>query len=311
VAVVNTAVALFVFNRPRPTARVFAAIAAARPPRLLLIADGPRAAFPADVEACRAVRDLVARVDWPCDVRHLYADANMGCRSRMLSGLDWVFAQEERAILLEDDCLPDPTFFPFCEELLERYAADPRVGAIVGTNAVRGLAHDDSYFYSRYPFIWGWATWRRAWTLCDQTMSDWPAARQHGVLDGLFKRRTARFWSDRLDRAHRDGERETEWIHPWFLSCWKRNALTIMPAVNLIANIGFDGDGTHLRERSWLTDMPTAPLSPPLRHPVTVAHDAAADAILERDVFIPPRRWRPDDVLRAVRSRLSFRSRRQ
>jgi hypothetical protein len=159
---VNTPIAFFIFNRPDTTARVFEAIRQAQPSKLLVVADGPRSTRPGEAEKCAATRAIIDQVDWECEVLTNYSDVNLGCRHRVSSGLDWVFEQVEEAIILEDDCLPHPTFFRFCEELLEWYRHDHRIVAISGDNFQNGHQSGEfSYYFSRYVHIWGWATWRR------------------------------------------------------------------------------------------------------------------------------------------------------
>ena len=158
----RTPVAFLIYRRPDLTARVFEAIARAKPPVLLVVADGPKDA--GEEARCAAAREVIEKVDWPCEVRRNYSDANLGCRERVATGLDWVFRQVEEAILLEDDCLPSPDFFAFCEAMLERFRNDDRVGHVSGSNSDRGRAsRETSYYFSRYSTIWVWATWRRAW----------------------------------------------------------------------------------------------------------------------------------------------------
>src|ERR1700726_626208 len=181
----TTPVTFIVFNRPERTAEVFAAIRAARPSQLFVIADGPRANMEADASKCAAVRAVIAGVHWPCQVRRCFSDANIGLRRNISEGLDWVFDQVERAIILEDDCLPHPSFFPFCEELLNHYAEDRQIAMISGTNfdpAHLAPSGDESYYFSRFCHIWGWATWRRAWKLCDHEMKEWPPLRRTNWL---------------------------------------------------------------------------------------------------------------------------------
>ncbi|OUC08639.1 hemolytic protein HlpA-like protein, partial [Litorilinea aerophila] len=167
----QTPVIFLIFNRPDTTAQVFAEIAKARPRRLLVVADGPRPHRPDDVEKCSATRAVIERVDWPCEVSCDFAEENLGGRRRISSGLTWAFSQVEAAIVLEDDCLPHPTFFPFCEELLNRYCHDERIMAITGDNFQFGRSRTKySYYFSRYFHSWGWATWRRAWQHYDDTL---------------------------------------------------------------------------------------------------------------------------------------------
>src|SRR5665648_587346 len=160
----KTPVAFIIFNRPETTRRVFAEIAKARPTKLLVIADGPRATHPDDAEKCAVVRAIIDGVDWDCEVLKNYSDVNLGCKRRVSSGLDWVFDTVEEAIILEDDCLPHPTFFRFCEEMLAKYRDDKRIAMISGDNFQFGKKRTEySYYFSRYTHIWGWASWRRAW----------------------------------------------------------------------------------------------------------------------------------------------------
>ncbi len=153
---VETPVAFLVFNRPDLTARVFAEIAKVRPKKLLVVADGPRPKRPEDSEKCAAVRSIIDQADWDCEVLKNYSDTNLGCRHRVSSGLNWVFDTVDRAIILKDDVLPHPTFFRFCDELLDRYADDERVGAICGCNFQDGMKRGPcSYYFSRYNHVWG------------------------------------------------------------------------------------------------------------------------------------------------------------
>ncbi len=171
----DTAVALLLFRRPEETARVFERIREARPSRLFLIADGPRPGNEEDARGCEEARAVVERVDWPCDVVRDFAEENLGLKRRIPSGLDRVFSEVEEAIVLEDDCLPHPSFFPYCAELLDRYRDDERIVHITGSQLLRIPPAEASYHFSRYPHVWGWASWRRAWDLYDVDLADWHA----------------------------------------------------------------------------------------------------------------------------------------
>lgn len=183
----QTPVVFFIFDRPDTTARVFAEIARGKPPKLLLVADGPRPDHPGEAEKCAAARAVVEQVDWPCEALTDYAETNLGCRRRVSSGLDWVFATVEEAIILEDNCLPHPTFFRFCEELLERYRDDERVMRISGGNHKFGRKiGTDSYYFTRYAHVWGWASWRRAWRYYDVNMKSWMSATDKRAFLDVF-----------------------------------------------------------------------------------------------------------------------------
>jgi len=230
-------------------------------------------------------------VDWDCDVRRNYADANMGLADRVASGLTWAFEQVESAIILEDDCVPHPTFFRFCTELLERYADDTRIMAIAGDNFQFGeRAAEYSYYFSRYPHCWGWATWRRAWRHYDHTMAAWPRARERRLLDGVLGSKSAsRDWTRIFDGTY--SRRVNSWANRWTLACWLQSGLTILPAVNLVSNIGFGSHGTHTRDRSPFSDIAVQPIAFPLAHPPYVVRDAAADRFTQRTLFRRPSVW--------------------
>jgi len=278
-------IAFLVFNRPDTTALVFEAIRGAKPQKLLVVADGPRHDRLGESEKCAAVRSIVEQVDWPCEVLKNYAETNMGCKRRVSSGLDWVFDQVEEAIILEDDCMPHPTFFTFCQELLEKYREDERVAMISGDNFQFGHRRTlYSYYFSRYPHIWGWASWRRAWRLYDEKMSLWPEVMSSGWLQDIFPRkRVARFWRDMFSSTH-DGQIDT-WDHQLTFAFAVNSGLCIVPDRNLVSNIGFGADATHTKQGSRFAEVPVEPMEFPLRHPPFVIRDAIADERTENEQY--------------------------
>lgn len=292
----ETAVALFIFNRPQLTSRVFAEIASARPRRLLIVADGPR--FDDEREKCEAARATVSQVNWQCDVLKNFSDVNLGCKGRISSGLDWVFSQCEEAIILEDDCLPHPSFFRYCEEVLRWYRDDERVMMVSGDNFQLGRARTPySYYLSRYCHVWGWASWRRAWRYYDVEMKLWPELRQTRWLrDVLGDGDAAACWQDAFDGAFA-GEIDT-WDYQWLFACWAQNGLVILPAVNLVSNIGFGSDATHGNSgRGFTANLPTSEMIFPLRHPPYVIRNGEGDQFTWERVF---RRSRPADYRRRL-----------
>lgn len=281
----ETPVAIFFFDRPDPLARVVEAVRRARPRRLFLIADAARAGDVATATRCDEARAVAQAIDWECEVAAHFAAGHMGLKRRIESGLDWLFARVDRAILLEDDCVPHPSFFPFCEEMLERYRDEPRVMTVSGCDFRFGLLDDDaSYGFSRYPLIWGWATWARAWRHHDPAMSGLAEAIEDGTLERqLGDPLVARYWAFVLDRERRIA---STWDYAWLWSCWRQGALSVHPHVNLVSNIGFDAGATHTRDsRDALAGLPTEPMGFPLRHPPAVARDVAGDEMIEQTVF--------------------------
>jgi hypothetical protein len=283
----TTPVAFLVFNRPDTTQQVFEAIRRARPPKLLIVADGPRVDRPEEEEKCQAVRAIIDTVDWPCEILKNYSDVNLGCKMRVSSGLDWVFEQVEEAIILEDDCLPDPTFFQFCEELLDKYRQDKRISMIGGANFQFGQHRtNNSYYFSRYNHIWGWASWRRAWQNYDKDIKLWPEIRDDGWLESvLFDRSERRFWSNTFQAVY--GGKIDTWDYQWNLTSFTNNTISIIPSVNLISNIGFGSEATHTKGISPYADIPVKPLSFPLMHPNIILPHHAADEFTAKSMFSP------------------------
>ena len=280
----ETPVALIIFNRPQTTERVFKAIRQAKPPKLLAIADGPRAACPGEAEKCAAARAILNRVDWDCEVLTNFSDINLGLKKRVDSGLTWVFDMVESAIVLEDDCLPHPTFFRFCEELLERYRNNPEIMMISGNNFQFGRSStEDSYYFSRYNLIWGWATWRRAWQLYDPTMSRWPELRESNWLEDILQESDAiKYWANIFKVNYETLE---NWDYAWVFTSWLYNGLTILPDVNLVCNIGFGAEATHTKTASIFANIPTEAMAFPLHHPASIQRHELADDFTEKVVF--------------------------
>ena len=284
----STPVVFIIFNRPDTTARVFEAIRQAEPPQLLVIADGPRPDHPGEPEKCAAARSVVDQVDWDCDVLTNFTESNMGCKHRVSSGLDWVFDTVEKAIILEDDCLPHPTFFRFCEELLEKYRDDERVMHVNGTNVQFGCWRGEaSYYFSRYPHVWGWATWRRSWQHYDVDMKLWAAAVNKEVYLQTFTSRAEKnFWKEVWDGVC-SGKINT-WDHQWAFACIARRCFTILPNVNLVSNIGFRADAAHTKEKSVGASLPVEDLEFPLKHPNAFRWDDEADEYTRQLFFTAP-----------------------
>lgn len=277
----STPVAFLIFNRPDTTARVFEAIRQARPSKLLVVADGPRANRSGEAEKCAETRRIIEGVDWPCEVVMNYSETNLGCKKRVSSGLDWVFSEVEEAIILEDDCLPHPTFFRYCQDLLEKYRDDERIFHIAGTHyRTTGERNANSYYFSRYTFIWGWASWRRAWSHYDVNMAHWPAIRDEGWLARFLEdEATTKSFTREFDRIYA-GELDT-WDYQWGLACWINSGLSIRPHVNLISNIGFTPDATHTKDtENSSANLPTEAMEFPLRHPEFMMRDVYEDSFL-------------------------------
>lgn len=285
-------VVLLTFNRPQHTAQVLARVRQVRPVTLLVVGDGPRPDRPADAALVAATRALFEHIDWPCSVQTNFAERNLGLADRVASGIAWAFAQVEQAIILEDDCVPDVSFFGYCAELLARYADDARIMVVSGNNFQdRPPRNGADYYFSRYNHCWGWATWRRAWAHYDHAMRLWPQVRDGGWLVDLLDgdRRAARDWRKRFDDVYRG--RVNSWATRWTLACWLQSGLTALPCHNLVTNVGFGRQASNTRWGQARLSRPSRPIALPLRSPQWVVRDAAADAITQRRIFRQPL-WR-------------------
>ena len=280
----NNPIAFLVFNRPECTERTFSAIRAIRPPRLFIIADGPRENHPGDVEKCKTVRALIDQgVDWPCIVERNYAPQNLGCAQRVASGLTWAFERAEQLVVIEDDCLPDLSFFEFCDELLDRYATDTRVGQICGCSRYVSQIHrDTSYIFSRYGPIWGWASWRRAWSYYDISMKTWPRFRSMKGLDGVTQSiAEATFRTQLYDDLY--SRSPNTWDFQWGYAKLSQGLLSVIPCRNLITNIGNGSDATHPVGISSET-LSSHSISTPLIHPEFMIPDHEFDQMFSKQL---------------------------
>ncbi len=304
----ETPVAFFVFNRPATTERVFAAISAVKPRRLLVIGDGPRRDHPHDPALVAQTREVVARVNWPCDVTVSYSGSNLGCKRRIASGLKWVFQSVSEAIILEDDCLPDPSFFSFCQQLLDRYRADRRVTSVSGSNFQDGQSRSEhSYYFSKYFHCWGWASWRRVWQQFDPDMLAWPRFSAAGCLQHIADSwEEQRYWQTIYDSQY--GGNLSSWAYPWQFSCWSQSGLSALPNVNLVSNIGFGDAATHTgNSDTHLANAPTSSIQS-LKHPPFLIRNKEADQYTFEHVYQRPRGlrkfyWKINRYLAGVESR--------
>jgi hypothetical protein len=288
----NSPVLFIVFNRPDTTWQVFEAIRKTKPPRLYIAADGPRHEREGERASCEEVRKIALEVDWECDVKTLFRDKNLGCKIAVSEGISWFFEHEDEGIILEDDCLPDQSFFSFCEELLLRYRHDTRIMAISGVNFQKGRKRTEySYYFSRHFHCWGWATWKRAWKFYDRELIAWPEIQKNGFLYDIGNgyEPFASYWSRIFEKCYA-GEINT-WDYQFLLSCWEQSGLIVLPNINLVTNIGFGNKASHTTDKnSPMANLPAYKIEFPLNHPLYVIRDMVADKYYETTllgIFVP------------------------
>jgi hypothetical protein len=268
---------LVAWRRPHTLRQVIDAIRPIAPMRLFVACDGPNPERPGEAEKVSASREVIEKeIDWPCQIERLYSDMNQGCRLGVSRAITWFFEQVDEGIILEDDCVPHPDFFPYCTTLLERYRNDSRVWCISGNNFQNGQWRGDgSYYFSRYNHCWGWASWRRCWNHYDAELEQWPALRESGLLKTIFENPLERnywsgIWNSLLDSGMPDS-----WAYRWTFTCLANGGITALPNRNLVSNVGFGVDASHTTNVAdpTVADQGLGVIS----HPTFLLPDTAAD----------------------------------
>jgi hypothetical protein len=237
-------VLLVTFNRPLNAKKVFDVIRQVRPAKFYLFSDAPRPGNENDQVNVKECRELIKLIDWECDVKTKFEKVNLGCGPGPMSAITWMFQHEEKGIILEDDCLPDISFFSYCRYMLDRYEHQPRVMHVAGTRWNDEYKVDDSdHFFSTIGHIWGWATWRRAWQLYDYEMKSWDKTKGRKLIKSrLNNRLLSEFWVDSFEYTYRNNPRlRHAWDYQWQYTLFQHNGLSVVPNVNLVSNIGVQG----------------------------------------------------------------------
>lgn len=282
----DTPILFLIFNRPDVTVRVFAEIRVAQPKQLFIAADGPRVGKEGEAELCDETRKLVMeQIDWECDVKTLFREDNLGCRRAVSGAISWFFDNVEEGIVLEDDCLPDPSFFSYCSELLERYRNDERVMMISGDNFQRGQKRGvASYYFSKIPHIWGWASWKRAWQHYTVDMGDYEEFKSQGQIADVFNTvGEQQFWLTNFSMVAE--QNMDTWDFQWVYAIMRNSGLCIAPNVNLVSNIGFGDSATRTTNgKDPNANLPTQSIGE-IVHPKHVLVNRAADLFTARETF--------------------------
>lgn len=284
--VCQNAILLLFFNRLDTTLATLEQIAKVQPKRIYLAADGGR--NETEKEHIATLRTSVLRhITWKCEIHTRFLNANLGCKMAVSSAISWFFSQEKQGIILEDDCLPTLSFFRFCDELLERYKYEEKIFMISGWSALDFAKNasvetlhpkaqlQDDYFFSKYPHIWGWAGWARAWQKYQLEFSDFES--EFNTLDNFYSVKEKRYWY-KIFKTYSQGKINT-WGYPFTYSIWKHKGLCIYPKNNMITNIGFNrNDATHTTGESKFATMPSYDIVFPLKHPNSTQRNKQLDA---------------------------------
>lgn len=282
---VRTPILLITFNRPEHTRRVLSQILKQEPQSLYVCQDGAREGNENDRVKCQEVREVINELTSAYMVTHsnfllftLYSSLNLGCGPGPQAGITWFFENVEQGIIMEDDCLPHPDFFGYCEDLLNRYKDNPQVQFVNSTLYHNRWKCEGSYGFSHYMITGAWAAWRSTWQGFDLDLHDlnaWKFRRQ--VLRLTKNRAEANWWYFIVKAIQADKSKKSYWDYQMQIHLFKNNALTIHPAVNLISNIGFDAEGTHTTWNDGRGDKSVFPIMP-LVHPKNIEVNTQIDA---------------------------------
>jgi len=276
---INTPILLLVFNRPDTTAKVFGAIRNAKPRRLYIAADGPRLWKKGEAEEIAKVREISTAVDWPCEVKILFRNENLGCKNAVSDGISWFFKQEQEGIILEDDCLPHQDFFTYCEILLDYYRHDARVSVIAGSNFEKDyMPNGASYHFSKYFDPWGWATWRRTWTCYDGQISFWPKWNKSADWNNKLPNKVEqKYWKKIFDLTY--ANKLDTWDYSFIACILAKGGLIARSNVNLVSNIGYGKKATHTTYEDSKHSNRTVQgtIGKKLKHPKKVAQEESKD----------------------------------
>ena len=265
---VKSPIVFIIFNRPDTTEIVFEKIANVKPKKLFVIADGPRLNVDGEIENCIKTREIIKKINWDCDLKIHYSDVNLGCKNRVVSGLNWVFEMVENAIILEDDCVPSDSFFNYCDDLLEKYKNDHRIMTICGTNLANTDNINSSYYFAQIPHIWGWATWKRTWIEYDQNMNNLTKLMESNEFINKFNNKSEyRFWKNYLNEVA-NGKVDT-WDAQMTYLAFISNRLSVFPRKNLITNIGFGENATHTKAVNITANLKRYEIHENLKEPIS------------------------------------------
>ncbi len=249
----DTPILLLAWRRPDKVAKVISSMRAIKPQNIYVACDGPIQNNPEEFDKVLKTRMAIDReIDWNYkSLKKLLSEKNKGCKEGVVSALNWFFENEEEGIIIEDDCLPHPDFFEFAKIMLNKYRNDKRIWCISGNNLQNNQKRGDaSYYFSYYPLVWGWATWKRCWDKYDVEMKSWPAFKKKKLLNNYFdSKREGKYWEKRFDKMYYLNQPDT-WDYQWLFCCIKNNGLGIIPNKNLIENIGFGVDATHTTSKT-------------------------------------------------------------
>ena len=279
-------VVVIIFNRPDKAKKLYESLSNYKPNKLFIISDGPRIHVLDDKEKIKKTREIFKHIDWNCEVLFNESETNLGCRDRIISGLNWVFHKVEKAIILEDDCIPSKEFFSFMEEMLERYQSNIKIGSICGANlSSENTKVNESYFFSKYQNCWGWGTWRDRWQKLDSNLDNLDKIKKRKFLKfylGSF--RAYFYWHWKLNKVK--NRKMDSWAYIWTFSGFINEYLHAIPKKSLIENIGFDDSATNTKKLKYnIKGASNSNFEFPIIHPSKILANNFYDQYVEDKIY--------------------------
>jgi hypothetical protein len=242
----STPILFITFNRLETTKKVFEQISLIKPQKLYISSDGPRLNKKNEINLVIEIREyLLSSINWECEVHTLFFEENNGCKKAVSSSINWLFQNEKKGIILEDDCLPNSSFFNFCEQMLDLYEFDKRIWHISGYNFFNEKKFTNfDYNFTKYINVWGWATWSDRWSKYDVAITNFKQFNLNNEIINInFSKKANNFWLKAFLDVYNN--KIDTWDYQWVFTVLSNNGLSIIPQKNLISNIGFGTNATH------------------------------------------------------------------
>lgn len=302
----DTPILFLTYNRISTSQKVFEAIREVRPSRLYFASNSANSEDPIEISKINEVRNLINKIDWNCQVQTLYQEKHLPVKVSIITSINWFFKNEEQGIILEDDCLPSIAFFKFAGELLVKYKYDMRVWHIGGvcTLSSENFSNEDSYYFSKFNHIWGWATWKSRWDHYDSTMPSYHRFIKDQCINNIFDSdKLCKMWIKYFDDAYNN--KINTWDYQWYFTTWINNGLSIIPSKNLVSNIGFGNAATHTTDvTSKLANMKVDNFFQIKKHPEIILANYKYDKINALNLFEHEGYPRILRLLKRIQSRL-------
>ena len=280
----NATIVVIIYKRTKPLIQLVEILKKVKPKKIYIIADGPKTKK--EKVFTNIARSIIEKnIDWNCKINKIYSSKNLGLRKRIVTGLDKVFKSEEQAIILEDDCIPDFSFFQFCNQLLEKYKNNHKILSISGTTHSEDIYISQSYYFSKYFHSWGWATWKRAWKNYDDNMNEWKTKDDHKWLKRIIPNTIERiYWKKIFNMTSQN--KINSWAYRWTYSHLKHGGLSIIPSKNLVSNVGFGKNATHNKLSVGSMRVKSSQIKFPLKHPKKISINDLKDHETAKKVYL-------------------------